>query len=185
MFVKRNTNKLYSTDWMEQFQSWDLPINSFWQKIQNLTTEADKLKEELKAMFPVDLTDIRRYPPSLSWNQISNQFFKKKRKVPFASLNPINEELNRLKQIGVHSKVEHSEWASPTVYVQKKSKEIRVCADFLPRIEQSFKRLPLPSPESRRDLFKTQRRNIFFQKSIWVIHISRYPWTRSARSCYV
>ena len=37
-----NTNNLFGTDWMEQFQSWDMPINSFCQIIQNLITEADK-----------------------------------------------------------------------------------------------------------------------------------------------
>ena len=45
MFVMRNTNNLFNTDWMEQFQLWDMPINSFCQKIQNLTTEVDNLKK--------------------------------------------------------------------------------------------------------------------------------------------
>ena len=45
----KNTNNLFGTDWMEQFQLWDKPINSFCQKIQNLTA---KLKEELKETFP-------------------------------------------------------------------------------------------------------------------------------------
>ena len=46
MFVMRNKNNLFRTDWMEQFQLWDMAINSFCQKIQNLTAKADKLKEE-------------------------------------------------------------------------------------------------------------------------------------------
>ncbi len=41
----RNTNNLFSTDWMEQFQLWDMPINSFCQKIQNLIAKVNKLKE--------------------------------------------------------------------------------------------------------------------------------------------
>ena len=56
--------------------------------------------------------------------------FKKKRNVPFVSLEQINEELDRLIKTGVLSRLEYSEWAAPTVYVKKKSKEIRVCADF-------------------------------------------------------
>ena len=52
MFVMRNTNNLFGIDWMEQFQLCDMPINSFSQKIQNLTAEANKLEEELKGTFP-------------------------------------------------------------------------------------------------------------------------------------
>ena len=49
--------------------------------------------------------------------------FKKKRNIPFASLEQINEELERLIRIGVLSKLEHSERAAPTVYVKKKKKK--------------------------------------------------------------
>ena len=52
MFVMRNINNPFGTDWMEQSQFWDVPIYSFGKKIQNLTTEADKLKEEFKGTFP-------------------------------------------------------------------------------------------------------------------------------------
>ena len=40
--------------------------------------------------------------------------FKKKRNVPFASLEQINEEFVRLVNTGVLSKLEYSEWAAPT-----------------------------------------------------------------------
>ena len=35
MFVLKNTDNLFGTDWMQQFNLWDLPINTFWQKIEN------------------------------------------------------------------------------------------------------------------------------------------------------
>ena len=56
--------------------------------------------------------------------------FKKKRNVPFAALQQINKELDRLKQAGIRSKTDFSEWAAPTVHVKKKSNQIRICADF-------------------------------------------------------
>ena len=40
MFVLKNIENLFSTDWRETFKSWDIPINSFCQKLKNLTTEA-------------------------------------------------------------------------------------------------------------------------------------------------
>ena len=51
--------------------------------------------------------------------------------------------------MGILSKVEFSEWAAPTVYIRKKSKEIRVCADFSTGLNAAFKdyHYLLPSPE--------------------------------------
>ncbi len=53
MFVMRNTIFSVLTGWNNS----NYGINSFCQKIQNLTAEADKLKEELKGTFPQILTD--------------------------------------------------------------------------------------------------------------------------------
>ena len=75
--------------------------------------------------------------------------FRKKRNVPFAATEDINKELDRLVNIGILSKVEFSEWAAPTVYIRKKSKEIRVCADFSTGLNAALKDYyyPLPGPE--------------------------------------
>ena len=69
--------------------------------------------------------------------------------MPFASTEKINQELNRLVNTDILSKVEFSEWAAPTVYIIKKSKEIRVCADFSTRLNAALKdyHYPLPSLE--------------------------------------
>ena len=51
--------------------------------------------------------------------------------------------------MGILSKVEFSKWAAPTVYIRKKSKEIRVCADFSTGMNAALNdyHYPLPSPE--------------------------------------
>ena len=45
MFELKNTNNLFGTDWIQQFELWDSPISDFCQKIENLTAEAEKLKK--------------------------------------------------------------------------------------------------------------------------------------------
>ena len=47
--------------------------------------------------------------------------FKKKRNVPFAALEQINNEFDRFEQAGILSKTDFSEWAAPTIHVKKKS----------------------------------------------------------------
>lgn len=89
--------------------------------------------------------------------------FKKKRNVPFASLEKIDEELDRLVKTGILTKVEYSQWAAPTVYVKKKSGEIRVCADFSTGLNAAIKdyHYPLPSPE---EVFTKLNGGKFFSK---------------------
>lgn len=57
--------------------------------------------------------------------------------------------LTDLKKMGVLSKVDYSDWALPTVYIKKKSKEIYVCEDFSNRLNDACKsnHYPLLGPE--------------------------------------
>ena len=78
-----------------------------------------------------------------------NLVFKKKRNVPFAALEQINKELDRLEQSGILSKTDFSKWAAPIVHVKKKSNQIRICADFSTGLNDALQdhHYPLPSPE--------------------------------------
>ena len=73
--------------------------------------------------------------------------FIRKRYVPFASLDKINQVLDRLENIGILSKTEYNQWASPVVNVKKKSGEIR--ADFSTGLNTALEdfHYPLPSPK--------------------------------------
>ena len=39
LFVLKNTENLFRTDWIQEFSLWGLPINTFCQKVESLTTE--------------------------------------------------------------------------------------------------------------------------------------------------
>ena len=51
-FVMRNAQNLFGTDWMEEFDLSNVPINTFCNKKDGTTTSSDKLKKELKLEFP-------------------------------------------------------------------------------------------------------------------------------------
>ena len=51
---------------------------------------------------------------------------KPNRKAPFVALEPVNKELERLEKLGVISKINYSNWVSPTVFVKKKNFKMRV-----------------------------------------------------------
>ena len=52
VFVLKNTENLFGSDWFQKFNLWDQPINTFCQKVECITTEAEKIKMELKCSFP-------------------------------------------------------------------------------------------------------------------------------------
>ena len=153
VFVLRNASNLFGTDWISEFELWDSPMNNFCNKVEGLSAEADKLRTDLKEKFPTVFADklgqCTKVRAKLELRDDHNPVFKKPRSVPFASREKIENELDRLVEIGVLTPVNYSEWAAPTVYVKKKSKEIRVCADFSTGLNAMLKdhHYPLPNPE--------------------------------------
>ena len=151
VFVLKNTENLFGWDWFQKFNLWDQPINTFCQKVECITAEAEKIKMELKGSFPevfsAGLGKRTKIKATFELKENTRPIFRKKRNVPFSE--EINKELDRLVNMGILSKVEFSEWAAPTVCIRKKSKEIRVCVDFSTGLNAALKdyHYPLPSPE--------------------------------------
>ena len=83
--------------------------------------------------------------------------------MPFALLEKINKELDRLVKTGVLSKLEYSKWAALMVYVKKKSKEISVCTDFSTGLNAALKDCHYPLPSSE-DIFVKLNGGTFFSK---------------------
>ena len=107
-----------------------MSINSLCRKLENLTTKAKDLIKDLKETFPEVFSGaLGRCNKMMAKFKLKDDIqpvFKKKRNVPLASLPQINEKLNRLERTGVLSKIVYSQWASPTIDMKKKSKEIQV-----------------------------------------------------------
>ena len=51
VFVLKNTENLFGSEWFQKFNVWNQPINTFCQKVKCITTEAEKIKMELKGSF--------------------------------------------------------------------------------------------------------------------------------------
>ena len=52
IFALKNTENLFGSDWFQKFNLWNLPINTFCQKVESITAEAEKIKMERKGSFP-------------------------------------------------------------------------------------------------------------------------------------
>ena len=52
VFILKNIENLLGSDWFQKFNFWDQPINTFCQKVECNTAEAEKIRMELKGTFP-------------------------------------------------------------------------------------------------------------------------------------
>ena len=152
----QNASNLFGTDWIVLFNLWKFPINSFYNKIKvysfkNRVTE--NMIKDLKIKFPQVFSEglgiCKKMEAKFEVKENAKPIFKRKRNLPFGALEQIDKELERLKNFGVISRIEFSEWACPVVYVKKKNNKIRMCADFSTGLNDCLRdhTYLLPSPE--------------------------------------
>ena len=157
VYVLQNVTNLFGSDWIVLFDLWTLPVNSFCNKVDVSTKVKDKetknlmneLKNEFPRVFSEGLGECEKTKVKIELKDDVKPVFRPKRNVPFAALESVNAELERLEDLGVISKISYSDWASPTVYIRKKNNKIRVCADYSTGLNDCLKdhSYPLPSPE--------------------------------------
>ena len=122
-FVMRNAQNLFGTDWMEEFDLFNFPINTF---CNSTTTSSDKLKKELKIEFSEIFSEgigfCSKVKAKFEVKENVILVFRLKWTVPYSSVEIIDKELERLEKLGVIEKTDCSSciWAAPVVYVKKK-----------------------------------------------------------------
>ncbi len=102
-------------------------------------------------MFRPDLGTMKGVQAHLEVDPQARPKFFKPRSVPYALKGAIEQDLERLEQMGVLEKVQHSDWAAPIVPVPKTDGTIRICGDYKVTINPVLKvdQYPMPTPEAR------------------------------------
>ena len=118
----QNTSNLFGSDWIVLFYLWKLPINSYCKRkdasSKSKNKEAEKLVEDLKNSFPRVFSEgLEKSVKTIVKFELKENLksvFKPNWKVLFAALEQVNEDLEILEKLGVLSKINHLDWASPT-----------------------------------------------------------------------
>ncbi|XP_026679437.1 uncharacterized protein K02A2.6-like isoform X1 [Diaphorina citri] len=58
----------------------------------------------------------------------------------------IEKELDRLEKDGILAKVEHSDWGTPIVHIDKPNGDIRICADYKVTLNKCIQDMNYPIP---------------------------------------
>ena len=95
---------------MALFDLWDLPIRYFCNKVKSPPSETNRnikkgLKNEFPNIFSEGLGKCTKTKVKIQVKENAILVFKPKRSVPYKAINAINQELDRLEQLGVISKV--------------------------------------------------------------------------------
>ena len=98
LFVVKNTNNLFGTDWLDKFELWDSPISDFCKIVKNHATE----------VFCSGLGRRTKIVASFELKEGVQPVCKKGRSVPFASRKKIDQELDRMVATGILSKVKEN-----------------------------------------------------------------------------
>ena len=151
---------LLGRDWLQEIRlNWPL---HYQQLDNNSKRQVDALKEFPK-LFSKELGTIAHHEAELKLKVDAVPKFFRPRSIPFAIKEKVNEEIVRLENLGVLTKVHHAEWAAPIVVVPKPNGSIRLCGDFKVTVNSqlNIEQYPLPNPE---DIFATLEGGVIFSK---------------------
>ncbi|KAL5489233.1 hypothetical protein EMCRGX_G018302 [Ephydatia muelleri] len=153
LVVEGNGPPLLGRDWLAH-----IPID--WKEIKTLSRgTADEKLASLKAQYPrlwkERLEVATGIKAKLHLKEGATPVFMKARPVPYSVRKKVEDELNRLQELGIISPVSWSEWATPIVVVPKQDGAIRLCGDFKVSVNPALKidMYPLPKEEMRKNIF--------------------------------
>lgn len=90
----------------------------------------DMLIQEFPKVFGDDLGRLNSIYAKIDISDEVHPIFLKSRTVPYAMIDKVNEELNRLEKLSIIERVSSSRWATPIVSIQKSNGSIRICGDY-------------------------------------------------------
>ena len=107
---------------------------------------------------------IRGHKANINIQPESQPKFFKVRPVPYAQLEAVEKELNRLETAGIIKHVTNSDWATPLVIVPKADSSVRLCGDYRVTVNNVIESNTYPFP-STEDLFATLAGGKIFSKT--------------------
>ena len=110
--LKGNGPNLFGRNWLK-----NIKLN--WGSIKKISCDLDSMLSRHQSVFKDELGTMQGVKAKLFVEPESKLKFFKPRQVPYALKGAIEQELNRLENMGEIEKVRYSEWVAPIVPVVK------------------------------------------------------------------
>ncbi|KAM7284440.1 uncharacterized protein ISCGN_001534, partial [Ixodes scapularis] len=154
---------LLGRDWLEVLRLDWTSIKAVQCLEKGSKEQVDTLLKDFAQVFSDDLGRLQGFEAHLKLKSGHTPKFLKPRPVPHALKEAVSKELMALKEAGILTPVDSSEFASPIVPVVKKNGDIRICGDYKSTINPCLEvdNYPLPRIE---EMFATLAEGKFFSK---------------------
>lgn len=153
-------NNLLGLDWFGTFHLGisGLPADTISYVNQDKQLKlTEELRESFADVFAPGLGHCRAFKAHLKLKDQAVPKFFKHRPVPFARLDAVKKELDRLLTNGVLQSVSSSDWAAPIVVVPKTDGSVRICGDFKVTVNPQLEIERYPIPRMEELLFKLNK----------------------------
>ncbi|XP_008487293.1 uncharacterized protein K02A2.6-like isoform X1 [Diaphorina citri] len=141
--INQDVDPIFGRDWIRE-------ISLDWAEIKLLKSEENLQLEEILKMYEDVFTDkigtIPNEKGCLILKPDATPIFFKPRPVPYSRKEKIEKELDRLEKDGILTKVEHSDWGTPIVPIDKPNGDIRICADYKVTLNKCIQDMNYPIP---------------------------------------
>lgn len=163
--IANNVDAIFGREWLQQFDVNMPKLNQLHDNFHSLRFELlQQLKLEFPDVFLPGVGKIRNFKASLPLRKDANPIYKPARNIPFALRDKINTEIDRLENVGVISKIAHSEWGTPIVPIIKPDQSVRLCADYKITLNKLLFDDHYPIPNIEEILTSTMMGGKYFSK---------------------
>ena len=135
-------------------RNWLNKIRLNWGQIKYVyKPQLHELLDKYSGVFSEELGTIKDQKATIDVVPGAKPRYHKARTIPYAYLQSVEEELDRLVTVGILEPIDSSDWAAPIVPVIKSDKtSVRICGDFRVTVNpvSRLNRYPIPKIE---DLF--------------------------------
>ncbi|XP_018403221.1 PREDICTED: uncharacterized protein LOC108780125 [Cyphomyrmex costatus] len=134
--MKRPGTVIIGRQWLKAFGLWPLTLNRNAEGTNTTINKVDesnikvKLTNKFSQLFGAGVGIYNKGTLKLVLKNNATPVALKARKLPFALMPKVEEEIDRLVSLGHLEKVDVSEWATPIIPVIKKNGTIRICGNF-------------------------------------------------------
>jgi RNase H-like domain found in reverse transcriptase/Reverse transcriptase (RNA-dependent DNA polymerase)/Integrase zinc binding domain/Integrase core domain len=144
-----------------------LKINTFELKVQQVEMEPPggnylkQIFDTYNDLFVATLGTVPEFRVTLPMKTETQPVFMRPRPVPYALLDRVDKEIDRLEADGIIERVEYASWGTPLVPIVKSDESIRLCADYKVTLNQYLHddKYPIPKIE---DLFARMHGGTYF-----------------------
>lgn len=131
--VKGQVSTLLGREWIRKLRIDIMAINQVNVKEEkhDIKMHVDRLIREYSEIFRNETGNIKGINVDIKVKENTKPIHMKPRTIPFALIDRVNEEIDRLENTGILEKVNFSEWATPIVPIVKSNgTDIRLCGDY-------------------------------------------------------